>query len=63
MIPKHKYLIGNNLEQVLTLLNEFEDSKLIAGGTDIIPGFHIDSVRFKNIKYLIDISRIKDIYQ
>jgi CO/xanthine dehydrogenase FAD-binding subunit len=61
MIPKHKYLIGNNLEQVLTLLNEFEDSKLIAGGTDIIPGFHIDSVRFKNIKYLIDISRIKDL--
>jgi CO/xanthine dehydrogenase FAD-binding subunit len=60
MIPKHKFIKAENLDEVLKLLNENEGAKLIAGGTDIIPGFHIESARFKDIKFLIDINRIKD---
>jgi len=60
MIPKHKYINAENLDEVLVLLNENENAKVIAGGTDIIPGFHIDSARFKDIKLLIDINKIKD---
>ena len=60
MIPKHKFIKAENLDEVLKLLNENDGAKLIAGGTDIIPGFHIDSARFKDIKFLIDINRIKD---
>ena len=60
MISRHKFIKAENLDEVLKLLNENEDTKLIAGGTDIIPGFHIDSARFKDIKFLIDINRIKE---
>lgn len=60
MIPTHKFIKAGSLEEVLELLNENDNSKVIAGGTDIIPGFHIDSARFRDIKILIDINKVKD---
>ncbi|MBL1211840.1 MAG: hypothetical protein HND52_00665 [Ignavibacteriae bacterium] len=60
MIPEHKFINADNIEDVLRLLNENDNAKVIAGGTDIIPGFHIDSARFKEIELLIDINKIKD---
>jgi CO/xanthine dehydrogenase FAD-binding subunit len=60
MIPKHKFIKVGSLEEVLELLNENDNAKVIAGGTDIIPGFHIDSARFRDIKFLIDINNVEE---
>ncbi|MFH1197001.1 MAG: FAD binding domain-containing protein [bacterium] len=56
-----KILFPKNAREACELLSENKNSKIIAGGTDIIPGFHIESSRFKNVNQLIDINSIREI--
>jgi xanthine dehydrogenase FAD-binding subunit len=60
MIPKLEILLPKTIEEACSFLvnNKF---KIIAGGTDIVPGFHIDSPRFKDIETLIDINGINEL--
>jgi carbon-monoxide dehydrogenase medium subunit/xanthine dehydrogenase FAD-binding subunit len=54
----------SSVEEVLQILsNHRTKNKIIAGGTDIIPGFHINSPRFTGIDVLVDINGIKEISQ
>ncbi|MBN1302275.1 MAG: FAD binding domain-containing protein [Melioribacteraceae bacterium] len=48
------------LDEALELLED-GNSHVIAGGTDIIPGIHINSNRFRDFNKLVDISRIKEL--
>ena len=62
MIPEMDYIRPANLEQALQALSDFNNqARPIAGGTDIIPGFHINSRRFRDIKVLIDIAGIPEL--
>jgi len=62
MIPVKEILIPKSVDEICRLLqNNNGTSKIIAGGTDIIPGFHIESPRFTNIERLIDINNIKEL--
>ncbi len=62
MIPEVDYLRPDSLQQVLNILQQQGDqARLLAGGTDIIPGFHINSRRFKNIQLLVDISNLPEL--
>lgn len=61
MIPVKEILLPKSVEEVCRLLHNNETSKIIAGGTDIIPGFHIDSPRFINAERLIDIHQINEL--
>lgn len=59
MIPQLNYYRPKTLEQLKNYLNEFQDSsQILAGGTDIIPGFMQESHRFTSITHLIDINFI-----
>ncbi|MBU0558858.1 MAG: FAD binding domain-containing protein [Bacteroidetes bacterium] len=60
MIHELKLAKPSSLDEVKRILSS-ENSKIIAGGTDIVPGFHIESVRFKNISSLIDINSIAEL--
>ncbi|MBU1098223.1 MAG: FAD binding domain-containing protein [Bacteroidetes bacterium] len=54
----------SSVEEVLQILsNHITKNKIIAGGTDIIPGFHINSPRFTGFDVLVDINGIKEISQ
>lgn len=61
MIPKLEIFHPETIEEASNLLSNYADSKIIAGGTDIIPGFHIDSPRFRNLRCLIDINGIHEL--
>jgi xanthine dehydrogenase FAD-binding subunit len=62
MIPAIDYFRPDKIEEVLSLLAENKgDTRIIAGGTDIIPGFHQGSYRFHKIKKLIDINHIEEL--
>ncbi len=62
MIPEIEYLRPGNLQEALQMLSEYgETARPIAGGTDILPGFHINSRRFRDIKTLVDISNLPEI--
>lgn len=62
MIPELTYFRPEKLEQALQLLNEYkEDARIIAGGTDILPGFRQNASRFSEIKYLVDSGKLKDL--
>ena len=62
MIPEIEYIRPNNLQEALQALSENgETARVIAGGTDIIPGFHINSRRFRDIKALVDISTLPEV--
>lgn len=62
MIPVKEILLPKSVDEVCRLLqNNSGSSKVIAGGTDIVPGFHIDSPRFANIERLIDINNISEL--
>ncbi|MCX8056212.1 MAG: FAD binding domain-containing protein [Ignavibacteria bacterium] len=59
MISKFNYVAPNNLRSALKFLSDKKtNSKILAGGTDIIPGFHIESKRFIDTELLIDIKKI-----
>lgn len=62
MIPVREILLPKSIDEVCRLIqNNNGSSKIIAGGTDIIPGFHIESPRFADIAKLIDINNIKEL--
>ena len=64
MIPPIDFIRPRDLNETLELLTEHaqrNDAALIAGGTDIIPGFQQGASRFKNIKLLIDIHHLEEI--
>ncbi|UCE07117.1 MAG: FAD binding domain-containing protein [bacterium] len=62
MIPAIDYFRPGKIEKVLSLLAENQgDTCIIAGGTDIIPGFQQGSSRFQHINKLIDITQIKEL--
>ncbi len=62
MIPVKEILLPKTVDDVCRLLqNNNGLSKIIAGGTDIIPGFHIESPRFENIERLIDINNVNEL--
>lgn len=59
MIPPFKYHQPKSLDELKNFLNEFRDNaRILAGGTDIVPGFIQESSRFISIKNLIDINSI-----
>jgi len=62
MIPYLKYFRPETVEEALNLLESSNgEARLIAGGTDIIPGFQQESKRFKDIKVLIDTKSISEL--
>ncbi len=62
MIPEIEYKRPTTVEEALHLLNEIKgNAKLIAGGTDIIPGFQQESKRFSDTKVLIDTKSISSL--
>ena len=61
MIPDLEILSPGSVDDVVELLSKKKSStRLIAGGTDIIPGFHIDSKRFHDIDCLIDLAGVDE---
>lgn len=61
MIPELKYYRPETIEEALNFLKSSNgEARLIAGGTDIIPGFQQQSKRFAGIRTLIDTKSIKD---
>jgi len=62
MIPALKILSPVSVKEVVTILSENNTgTRLIAGGTDIIPGFQINSKRFREIDCLIDLAKVDEI--
>ena len=61
MIPQFKYCRPKSLNELKYYLDDFQgNSKILAGGTDIVPGFIQESQRFTSITHLIDINTIDD---
>ncbi len=62
MIPSIDYIRPNNLNELFVLLKKYNsDAKILAGGTDIIPGFQQGASRFTKIKVLLDINQISEL--
>jgi carbon-monoxide dehydrogenase medium subunit/xanthine dehydrogenase FAD-binding subunit len=62
MIPQFKYCRPRSLGELKNFLNEFQNNyRILAGGTDIVPGFIQDSGRFTSITHLIDINTIAEL--
>lgn len=61
MIPKLDYFAPTTLGEALNLLSSISNSRILAGGTDVLTGFHQGSSRFKDVPALIDINRIEEI--
>ncbi|HEX9973436.1 MAG TPA: xanthine dehydrogenase family protein subunit M [bacterium] len=62
MIPDFNFIRPENIEDALGFLAENNDrARIIAGGTDIIPGFQQGSARFQHIKKLIDVSQLEEL--
>jgi xanthine dehydrogenase FAD-binding subunit len=64
MIQKLEFMQPKNLLETVELLGMHQKTgkaRLIAGGTDIVPGFHQEASRFKDIKQLIDINSLKEL--
>jgi CO/xanthine dehydrogenase FAD-binding subunit len=61
MIPQFNFVRASSVLSALRFLSSEKNARLIAGGTDIIPGFQLESKRFKDIKLLVDINSIKEL--
>jgi xanthine dehydrogenase FAD-binding subunit len=64
MIPKFEFIRPKDLQEAIALLDRYREqgqARLIAGGTDIIPGFQQEAPRFKNIKVLIDLHGLEEL--
>jgi len=62
MIQKFNYVAPKSLNSALKILSENKNAKVLAGGTDIIPGFHIESRRFIDTELLVDIKKIQNLH-
>jgi len=59
MIPEFEYFRPETLEQALELLTRYRNTaRVLAGGTDIMPGFHQQNPRFSDIACLVDIGKL-----
>ena len=62
MIPQLEFIRPKDLTEALQILGKHpESTKVIAGGTDIIPGFQQEDKRFQNIYLLIDIHQLPEL--
>jgi len=62
MIPELEILSPGSIKEVVAILSKKNaGTKLLAGGTDIIPGFQIDSKRFHGIECLIDLAGVDEL--
>lgn len=62
MMSLLEILFPKNLSEALSLLAAQEkNTRIIAGGTDIIPGMNQESNRFKNTEVLVDINKISEV--
>ena len=62
MIPQFKYCRPKSLNELKNYLDDFQgNSKILAGGTDIVPGFIQESQRFTSVTQLIDINFINEL--
>ncbi len=57
----YDFLKANSVDEAIQLLNEKENVKLIAGGTDVLVGLHEGDPEFAEIDYLLDISSLKEL--
>lgn len=58
LLPRFNYYRPRSLNEALKLLNDLEDSKVLAGGTDLVLDMKIGRYRPKNI---IDISHLNEL--
>ncbi len=62
MIPELEFSRPESIKETLHLLAQTDrNSRLLAGGTDIITGIQMNSKRFRNIDLLIDINQIPEL--
>lgn len=62
MIPQFKYYRPKAINELKNILGDLQDnSRILAGGTDIVPGFIQESNRFTSITNLIDINSIGEL--
>ena len=64
MIRKFEFVQPEDLRETVELLDKHQKqgkARLIAGGTDIVPGFQQEASRFKDIDLLIDIHGLKEL--
>ena len=62
MIPELEILSPASIKEVFEILSEKNaGTKLLAGGTDIVPGFQIDSKRYHGIERLIDLAGVDEL--
>ncbi len=62
MLSQYKYYRPKTLNELKNVLRELKDnSRILAGGTDIVPGFIQESKRFSSIKNLIDVNSIPEL--
>ncbi|NNG26646.1 MAG: hypothetical protein HKM87_03920 [Ignavibacteriaceae bacterium] len=62
MIPELEILSPSSVKEIVVILSKKNTgTKLLAGGTDIIPGFQIDSKRFRGVECLIDLAGIDEL--
>lgn len=62
MIPNIEYLSPEKLTDLFGALERFREAgKILAGGTDIIPGFQQKSARFQSIRCLLDVNWIAEL--
>jgi len=62
MIPDLEYIRTKDLKEALLLLeNNNGKMKVVAGGTDIIPGFQQGSSRFEGIEKLLDLTHLNEL--
>jgi len=61
-MPEMEFTRPDTLDDVLILLAETGyKNRLLAGGTDIVPGIRQGSARFKHIRHLIDIHHLPEL--
>jgi len=62
VIPDLEILSPDSIKEVVDILSKSNTgTRLLAGGTDIIPGFQIDSKRFRGIECLIDLAGVDEL--
>ncbi len=60
MIPDLEIYLATDIKEALGMLKS-EDARIIAGGTDVVPGLSQGSNRFKDVRVLVDINHISQL--
>ncbi|RLG82607.1 MAG: xanthine dehydrogenase family protein subunit M [Thermoprotei archaeon] len=60
-LPQFKYYKPQTLDEALRLLNELDDAKVMAGGTDLLIDMRIGRLRPKNIIDINDLNELRHI--